>query len=156
MRSLISWIVVLLLTVPCETLAQSQSHDWTQVSHLKALDEIVVVPMAGRTTKGKFESFNEDGIVLSGGVRIERNLIRRIYLVGGRPYGKSIAVGIAVGGGTGAVVGAASGGCKPGRWCFISRQDAALILAVLGVAVGAIGGAVWSLTHHNRALIYER
>ena len=89
------------------------------------------------------------------GKPVARQDIRKITLIDGRPFGKSIAGGIAVGGGAGALLGAIGGGCNGNDWCFFSRGGTALIGLIVDVAFGAVAGTVVGATRHSHKLIYD-
>ena len=154
MRRYLCWLLILSLTGLQDASAQNASHDWSALSILRRGDTVVVERKSAPSLQDTFESFDETQINLAGRT-VSRQDIQKIRLIGGRPFGNSIAIGIAIGSGAGALIGAIGGGCGGNGWCFVSRGATALVGAVLGVAFGAIAGTVIGATRHSHKLIYE-
>lgn len=157
-RSILSYVIVVILAAPLNGLAQTAPGTWTTVTTLQPLKKLIVELKSGKTLKGEFSSATDSGLTLVRGNKMEnvdRTEIRKIYQDGGTSATKSTLIGTAVGGGGGAVLGAAAFGCNSGGFICFSRAEAAGLTAVVGASVGAITGFVIGKVRHKKTLLYE-
>lgn len=156
MRKHLVWLLILWLTGLQQVSGQSAEHDWAALSMLRRGDRVVVERNSAPPIRDTYEGFDEDQINLIAGKTVLRQDIRKVTLIGGHPFGRSIAIGVGVGAGTGALLGAIGGGCNGHDWCFFSRGGTALIGLVVGVAFGAVAGTVVGVARHDHKVIYDR
>jgi hypothetical protein len=154
MRTSIAFLLLFALTAPPEALAQDQQ-DWQiAVARLHPGDHLQIRFKTGRA-EGTFQAADAQSLTTNSGIfpRSDISSIDRIR-EGGRRV-RHIAIAAAIGAGAGAAVGAAAGGCKQGSFgVCVGRGSAAGIFAAIGLAGGALAGALIP-AHSKRELIYS-
>jgi hypothetical protein len=147
------WILACVLALPCVASAQ-----WDKINKLQAGQKIQILEVNSKKDSGTFLSVSDQTISLqgkSGQQTIQRQDVASVKLMENKHRLRNTAIGGALGAGLGAGIGAAAyRGCNPAQsFCFnpIGRGGEAGIFAVVGLAGGAIVGALWP----SHELIYR-
>jgi hypothetical protein len=135
-------------------LAQGGSGQWAAVQAIAVDERLVVKQKDGKSVEGRMIEATDMNLSLSKDkkvVNISRDNIREIYRVEGKAAkGKWAAIGTAIGAGAGAGIGATK---------YRSDRDDYIIYPVIGLIIGAGGGAVGGLifgaSRRNRTLIFQ-
>src|SRR5262245_48632906 len=106
MRHIISIVLVFVLGSPSFAVAQARGTDWSKVGTIPSGSRLLVELSNGKKTNGTLQNALENQIVVSGET-INRDDVRRIYLVGGRRLGRSVAIGAGIGAAAGTITGVA-------------------------------------------------
>src|SRR5262245_27151842 len=92
-RGLLSIAVLCFLVVPDVAIAQGiPSTDRNTLERLSTLDKLIVELKNGKTVKGSFRALTDSSLTISSDNRtttVDRQDIRKVYRVTGRPVGKS-------------------------------------------------------------------
>ncbi|MHB8484409.1 MAG: hypothetical protein ACYDCM_01570 [Candidatus Acidiferrales bacterium] len=147
MRSLM--LLFCVLALPCVSSAQSNQSSWENLNTLRPGQKIEVVETDLKKHTGTFAAVSDDAIRINestGEQSIPRASVMRVTLRENTRRLRHVLIGAAVGAGAGAVIaGVADHTCSPSQaFCIdpISKGGAAGIGAVIGLAGGAIVGAV--------------
>jgi hypothetical protein len=139
------WILILALGMPCVSSAQ-----WQNLNTLHAGQKIQVVEMNSKKDSGTFLKVSDQTISLQGKSG-ERTILRKdvssVKLMENKHRLRNALIGGAVGAGVGAGIGAvAYQPCSPSNSFCLNpggRGLPAAIGAVVGLAGGAVIGALW-------------
>jgi hypothetical protein len=139
------WILILALGMPCVSSAQ-----WQNLNTLHAGQKIQVVEMNSKKDSGTFVNVSDQAISLqgkSGEQTIQRKDVSSVKLMENKHRLRNALIGGAVGAGVGAGIGAvAYQPCSPSNSFCLNpggRGLPAAIGAVVGLAGGAVIGALW-------------
>jgi hypothetical protein len=134
-------VVVVLLLIP---VGVAQSGDWGTVQALAPGESIKVALQNGSTTRGKFQSANNTGLMIAAGAGQEtllRENIRSVSVKHNGHRGRHALIGAAIGAGAGLGIGVAiDNDCtKTSIVCTGNKGKAILtpVFALIGAAIGA-------------------
>jgi len=136
-------VLLCILVMPCVASARSNQTTWDNLNTLTAGQKIEVVEANSKKDSGTFLNVSDKTISLhgkSGEQTIQRQDVRSVELMENTRRLRNTLIGAAVGAGAGA-------GITAGTWenhGFLGNKGTgAAVGAVIGVAGGAIIGALW-------------
>jgi hypothetical protein len=141
-------LVVLLLALPCVSLAQTNQPAWETLHHLQPGQNIQIIDTSSKKHSGKLLNVSDSAISLSvaaGEQSLQKQDVRTVKVLGAH-RGKNALIGAAVGGGAGALIGAAIGAAShqscasTTTFCLDPLGTAGQ--AGIGAAIGGLGGAI--------------
>jgi hypothetical protein len=137
-------IFILLLGIPATVGAQEQQGSWSNLTQLKAGQQIEVIEFNMKHHSGKFTATDDDSLTFKengSDLSVKRGEVARVSRSSGGKRGEHAVVGLIVGAAIGAGIGAASGS-DHGFLGGSSRGINALAGIVIGGPSGAVVGAV--------------
>lgn len=151
-------VLICIIGIPACSRAQNNQASWQNLSAIEAGQKIQVVEMNSKKDSGKLLSVSDTAISLqtaTGEQTIQRQDVRSVKLGKHADRLRNTLIGAGIGAGAGAGLGAATyHKCVPNPQVFLSclgdfgRGPQTAVGAVIGLAGGAIIGALWP-DHHT-------
>jgi hypothetical protein len=140
--------LICVLGLPCASWAQNDQASWTSLSALQPGQKIQIVDMKSIKHSGSFVNFSETAISYqdsAGGQTIQKPDVRSVKLMENKHRLRNMAIGAALG--VGVAVGITAAAYHPcsGPNCInvIGKGAVIGIVALPGLAVGAVVGVLW-------------